>query len=212
MEEDLRMVSRKHNFIFIHIPKTGGSSIHSMFNYSVPKPYVDSSGRERDHFTALDYKHRIPDYHNYFKFTFVRNPWDKLVSEYLFFKLGTELWKPPHRIIDLKKLSFKEFIASVQNINFDIQTHYSKSHYIPQSDYILDENLDICVDFIGRFESFSRDLQTVYNRINIPLPDIPHVNKTKHGHYTEYYDEETKQIVAEIYAKDIEYFNYKFGE
>jgi chondroitin 4-sulfotransferase 11 len=206
------MISSKHKLIFIHIPKTGGSSIHQMFDYSVSRPYIDKFDRERDHFTALDYKEHVPDYNDYFKFAFVRNPWDKLVSEYLFFKFGTDLWKPPHRIIDPKNLSFKEFIVNIQGINLDKHTHYSKSHYIPQTNYILDENLDICVDFIGRFEHFPRDLQVVYNKINIPLPGIPHKNKTKHRHYAEYYDDETRELAAKKYARDIEYFGYEFGE
>ena len=69
------------------------------------------------------------------------------------------------------------------------------------------------MDFIGRFETRSQDLDFISNKINFNISSKLHINPTQRARdYTQYYDEETKKMVAEKYAKEIKYFQYEFGE
>ena len=205
------MISHKHKFIYIKVGKSGSTSIESCL-LSYNKTNVTHCGH---YHIQDDINHRT---NNYFKFTFVRNPWPRCVSKYYYMKSkGDEL----HRAY--RKGSFREFLINDDNRFFIDYPLNKRTQYLNkmrlkvaphdnQLDWISDENGNILTDYIGRIENAQEDFNTICDKLGIPQRELPHKNKSKHKHYTEYYDEETKRIVAEKYAKDIEYFGYKFGE
>ena len=181
------MISHKHKFIYVRVAKTASSTIRGYL-----EDHVDGMGKAKGwtenvhHIPLWYYKENIPieEFESYFKFTFVRNPWDRLVSAYQYSKrFGNTT-------------DFKEWIVDI-----DLNHKYG-----PQYDFVKG------CDFIGKFENLEEDFNIVCDKIGIPRQDLPHKNKSKHKHYSEYYDDETREIVAEKYAEDIDRFNYKFGE
>jgi len=215
------MISHKHKFIFIHIPKCGGTSVEiaMLRNEGIPEDRItkwDFTQEQMEKYRlyyrygGVDVQHRkINQYKNeiekrYFTFTFVRNPWERFLSEYFYIKKScTECDKTE---FNLKYPTFREFV-----INNGIAC-CNYAHDFPQIDFVLSSNHNKLTNFVGRCEDLERDFGYVCDKIGIPPLKLPHRNKTKHKHYTEYYDDETKQIVAEKYAKDIEYFGYEFGK
>ncbi|NEO72255.1 sulfotransferase family 2 domain-containing protein [Moorena sp. SIO3H5] len=164
------------------------------------------------HLTAEEYVrfgHMTPEqFKSYYKFSFVRNPWKRLASEYIF-----------KRYID--KFEFKDFVFN----NFPKPNPYSDAsrHVLPQYDFLYDSQGNRLVDFVGKFENLQADFNIVCQKLGIKDTKLPHLNSNKQNKivkgykqdykpYLEYYDDETKEFVGKIYQKDIETFDYKFTD
>ena len=201
------MIIDKHKTIFIHIPKCGGSSIESFFGYNLwnkrkfPNSFYSYDvllGRDPNTNKYLQHltMHEIQEIKGdtiseYFSFAFIRNPWSRHVSDFLYFG-------------GPRRSTFKHFLLNPPKADL--------SHAIPQFDFIYSSSGKLLIDFVGRIENFQHDFDQICDKIQIPRQELPHKNKTSHKHYTEYYDNETREIVEQKYAKDIEYLGYKFGE
>lgn len=190
----------EHQAIFIHIPKTAGTSIcYTLFDEEV------------SHSPVLNYKAQDEKkFKNYFKFTFIRNPWDRLVSAYSFLKQGgmdeaDKIWANEN----LSEFdSFRSFVLALKKSNFKAKI-LKWNHFKPQYLFLLNENGKIEVDFIGRYENLNED----YEKIRMKLGKknkLNFLNKSNRKDYTEYYDNELVEIVYNIYKKDINLFNYQF--
>ena len=208
------MISHKHKFIFIHIPKCGGTSVeYSLLKLEgVEQKSLSTEQKEQYRlyymYGGVDVQHRKIDQFkdarekNYFTFTFVRNPWERFLSEYFYIKKSNGC-----ECDDFDK-KFPTFEHFVKNNGIKCGNY---AHDFPQIDFVFSANQNKLTNFVGRCEDMQYDFDYVCGKIGIPKMKLPYRNPTKHKHYTEYYDDETKQIVAEKYAKDIEYFGYKFG-
>jgi len=194
------MISYENKIIFCRVAKTGSESIIKFFNekgIKFEKIMPPNWKQDPNHIPLYEIKKSIPEetYEDYFKFAFVRNPWDRFISCYLYHQEWVkENWAEKKTKMNLN--SFKEFVLDHKNI----PTKYTMQQY---------EFTKGC-DFIGRFENLEEDFEKVCEHLKLPLIKMPHENKTNHKHYSEYYDDETKEIVAKLFKKDIEVFGYKF--
>lgn len=207
------MISHKHKFIFVAIPKTGTSSVISVLGKIDPEACESKTSPEK-HLTLTEYQSMYPDTRDYYSFTIVRNPWDRLVSQYFFTRRVTQNFKygffKDNKVEDT---SFQSFIHNIVGKGIPYTKHSyntktSKQSWDSNSDQLNYINMNITR--ICKFESLQFEFNIICDEINIPRHQLPHNNPTKHKHYTEYYDDETKQIVADLFAKDIEYFGYQF--
>ena len=215
------MIFHRQKGIFVHIPRTGGTSIEDML-------WPDKKTRtEADLWMGF-----VDPYHNrfqtgglqhllagqiraavgpetfarYFKFALVRNPWDKAVSQYFYMKKRRDLmdYVGMGEGDDLKR--YLALITSKKHVQWE-----------DQYKFIYNSDGQLLVDFVGRFENYSADVTRILNKLKvrmrllgIPLRKLLHVNKTSRRHYSEYYDDESRDFISNLYQKDIELFEYRF--
>jgi len=194
-----------NKYLFIHIPKTGGCSLKKSL-VSVDGDFIDTKHKK---IKRLRTEFKL---HEYFKFAFVRNPWDRFVSAYFYLKevqnnpnheWPSDIWKS--NVINNDFDTFSKFVRS------GIWKGSRWFHFYPQYDYIVNgHNKDIDIDFVGRFENLQEDFDKVCEHIGLSPQKLIPTNISRHKHYTEYYNEDTKKIIADYYRKDIEYFRYVF--
>jgi len=198
------MINHKHKFIFLHIPKCAGSTLNNAFS-----KYSDDPELNTCHPKFEEYCQKYKEAPNYTKIISTRNPWDRLVSAFYYLKKGgnqTRYDIQLSKTLNIFKNNFKEWVQNdfQKMINLDLKVNHLK----PISFYISKNH----IDYLIKLENFQEDFNFVCDKIGIPRQQLPHKNKTNHKHYTEYYEDDTREIVAKKYAKDIEYFGYKFGE
>ena len=164
-------VSDSRKVVFVHIQKTGGITVDRLLNERIPDLRLIGA---RHGFASLGMD-ELDDWDEYFKFAFVRNPWDRLVSWYSMVTTmprdGNELWRYVHD----NSSTFEEFIYNcTDEVEIKDGVHYSFAYN--QLDYVTDDHGNLLVDFIGRLENFDKDIQEVFRRIGFELEAVPRKN------------------------------------
>jgi len=191
--------------IYLRMPRCASESIIEVCRKNNSSVYGGTDNRFflRDGITIVG-PHLIKEsmgekeFNTSFKASSVRNPFSRAISMY------------NHPSWDEAK-TLKDFCTMIKEENYP--NEFAKWHSGTLCEYLVKDG-ELVVDMIIKFENLQSDFNDFCDKIGIPPQKVPHRNEspTKHKHYTEYYDDETRQIVAEKYAKDIEYFGYEFGE
>ncbi len=185
--------------IFVHIPKCGGVSINKAI-------YGCLGG---GHATLDEYLNVFEPacILSYFKFSVVRNPWSRLVSAYSFLSNGG-FGRKDSEWFSRELGEFRDFDDFVRNW-VNRRNIWKWPHFRPQYHYILEKHGKVQLDFIGFLENISRDFLHIADRVNVKCA-LYESNKSKHLSYLRYYNNETKNIVADAYAEDIRMLDYTF--
>ena len=199
--KNIFFLKHKPKVIFIHIPKNAGSSIErALFN---------TEGAV-SHMTALNRANEDIDLFNKsFKFAIVRNPYDRFVSAYEYLKQGGrnnhDLEWSKQNIQHFQ--SFNEFVLALKDIEYRKKIT-SWIHFKEQAGFVCDEKNKVLVDYIGKYETLEKDFSHVCKEIGVSA-SLTHENKTpKRSDYKQYYTDESKAIVLDIYRRDFEVFGY----
>ncbi|PCK07513.1 MAG: sulfotransferase [Alteromonadaceae bacterium] len=215
------LLSHKHNFLFVHIAKTGGTSVRAALSgyrwghrYSLPMFICNKLSHLTGHHIGSKFprhckviaaKEMLPDdyFAQLFKFVFVRNPWDLQVSSFHHIKR-----ERPHVMGGYD--TFESFLKWKFDPERPYQYHIDTSLEL-QSQYLVDLDGKVIVDFIGRYESLQADFDQACDKIGVPRIALPHKRHAKdRGGFGEYYTDETAELVANHFKRDIELLSYRF--
>lgn len=205
------LLSLSHRFILIHVNKAAGTSmLHALQHVGHRPPggaiakiksklHLTRDYRRRSysvHTFARQLRDELPAdvYDGFFKFAFVRNPWDWLASTYNYLR-STPSHRHHRRVAAMKSLD--------EYADFEIaRGKRSQAAFVCDGDEVI-------VDFVGRFESLQEDFETVCQRIGVAV-ELPHVNRTDHGGYRDQYSDGLIEKVGEHWARDVRLFGYSF--
>lgn len=208
-------VSHVQQAIFVHIPRSAGTTINVALGICTLDTVSDNTYRPdalfgfdgkrfAQHLTAREIAARLGPqvYAQYYKFTIVRNPYSRLVSAYYqgFARRG-------RRQTDVD--GFRTFVREVLPAQFERPLEQDRHRHLkPQSIFVVDDAGDMMVDFVARYERLADDFQQVAERLGMPLA-AGHLNASHGFDVDAHFDDDTRDRVRDLYRADFDLFGYE---
>lgn len=196
--------NKEHNAIFFHMPKTAGTSLLQVLGIETPEGYMTHIPAKTYHWADAEFWEKS------YKFTFVRDPADRLVSVFYFMRDKTVWpqqvsWASRH----LAGLEFPEFINKLRS-NFTYrQIVMSNPFFWPQSDYIRFGRGYAAIDDVFYFENLQSDAERLCKKLGIEWTGMPHERKGDRPSEVTLLDNDAKKLITTLYLRDYYLFRYK---
>jgi hypothetical protein len=205
------IISAQHRFIFVAIPKTGTHAVRQALrehmgpqdmeqvglfvNRKMPIPELAKIGHGHLSLQQVRPYFRPDDFDGFFKFAFVRNPFDRFISYCAFMtREHGQFEKNPQGVM-------RHFIDNPQ---------WQHILFQPQHRFVTDAGGQLLTDYLGRVEAMQQSYDVAAEKIGIPSRPLERVNASKRRDYRDYYDQPLIDGVAKLYARDLELFGYEF--
>ncbi len=206
------MISDQYRCIFVHIPKSGGTSIEDVI-WPLPRcesdlwmGFIDAYHNKYQtgglqHLTAAQIRTEVGEmrFAAYWRFSIVRNPFDRLVSQYASMP---------------KRPDLCEFIGFAPDGDFSayLDAIARKPHvqWMSQVAFLTGDDGALLVDTLYRYETFAQGAVAIFARLGLAARHIPHANRGDRGPYQDYYGAAERRFVAEMFAADLARFGYRF--
>jgi hypothetical protein len=204
----MEFVDSERKVLFVHIPRTAGSSLVKILSEQLNYfRTLDSNRRSINYRYLKDYSEKFRQKH--FIFSFVRNPWDRVVSSFLYLNSNvSNLEDQQDKIKYLERYNgnFKKFVKNA----FKNEEIFQSIYFRPQNKWICDEDGNALVNFLGRYENLNENLNDLSKILKVDFKEFLIGDEFRQDHYRNYYNKKTKRIISKIYSKDIELFGYEF--
>lgn len=205
------IISPQHRFIFAAIPKTGTHAVRQALrehmgpqdleqvglfvNRKLPIPDLARIGHGHLSLAQVRLYFRPEDFAGFFKFAFVRNPFDRFISYCAFMtREHGQFAQDPHGVM-------RHFIDNPQ---------WQHVLFQPQHSFVTATDGTMLADYLGRVETMQASYDEAAQRIGIPSRPLERINASSRRDYHDYYDQSLIDGVAKLYARDLELFGYEF--
>lgn len=206
------IISHKHRYIFFATPKTATHAVReALYHYSADGdweqqalfgkqaiPIPEIAEIKHGHVSVQQLRPVLDQdlWSDYFRFAFVRNPFDRFVSTCAF--------------LNRQNPNFRANSLQWMKVALGRPAFRARILMTPQSDLLSDATGELGVNFVGRYETLQTSLDTIFDQLGLPLVQLNVRNSSEHTHYREYYDDHLRSLVEQLYFTDLQNFNYTY--
>lgn len=206
------IISHKHRYIFFAIPKTATHAVREALHHysadddweqqalfgeqSIPIPEIAEI--KHGHVSVQQLRPALDQelWRGYFRFAFVRNPFDRFISICAF--------------LNRQNPNFQANSLQWMKMALERPAFRARILVTPQSDLLSDARGKLGVKFVGRYETLQTSLDSIFAQLGLPSVQLKVRNSSEHTHYQEYYDDQLRSLVEQLYYADLQNFNYTY--